>query len=297
MALLPGFLSGQDDAEAAAAKNAALYNQYGIDTSNLLKDYRTDATGALTGAASTAIGTLGAGLTNQLDALGRAQTGALTAGNQAVEAYAPLSALGDTYGRAVSSYYDALGLNGPGGQRRAQATYMQSPGVKFATDAGTTAAINAASRTGNVAGGSTAAALSDRAQGIAAQDYGTQYLDRLAGFVNPQLQATTGAATGISGANKTLADLYQSTYGNIAGAYGANAGATAGLQSGLGGDLSNVFGNYTTGQAQGLKDVAGANAQANRDVAAAGQTDASNLWGLLGAASKAAASAYGGGRA
>ena len=40
--------SGQDDAEEAAAKNAALYQQYGINTSNLYNQYKTGATDALT---------------------------------------------------------------------------------------------------------------------------------------------------------------------------------------------------------------------------------------------------------
>ena len=90
-----------------------------------------------------------------------------------------------------------------------------------------------------------------------------------------------------AGANKTLADIYNQGYGSIAGAYGTNAMQTAGIQSGLGSDITNVLGNYTAGQGQTLKDIMAGNAAANNAVAQAGQTDASNLWGLLGAGVKA----------
>jgi len=291
MGLFDAF-SGSDEAEAAAAKNAALYQQYGIDTGNLYGGYRTDATGALTGAKGAALGALGEGLSTSTDLLRQGLAGAADAGRASVDAYAPLSALGDTYGKGVNRYMDALGLNGPGAAGRAQASYMASPGVSYQINEATRAGTNAASRTGNVGGGSTALAIANAARGATAQDYGTQYLDRLAGFINPQLQATAGAATGIAGANKTLADIYSQGYGGLASAYGQNATQRAALESGYGSDLSNVFGNYTAGQAQSLKDVTAGNAQANRDVAAAGQTDASNLWGLLGAGVKAASGAF-----
>ena len=204
--------SGQDDAEAAAAKNAALYNQYGIDTSNLYNQYKTGATGALTGAADTAVGTLGTGLTNTLGALNTGLTGSLAAGNAGVAAYNPLSKLGENYGTAVNRYYDTLGLNGPGAAQAAQAQYVADPGQQYQIDQATQAAINAASRTGSVGGGSTAQGIGRDVLGIVNTNY-KNYQDRLAGFVNPQLQATTAAAQGISGANKTLADIYNQGYG------------------------------------------------------------------------------------
>jgi GH24 family phage-related lysozyme (muramidase) len=55
------------------------------------------------------------------------------------------------------------------------------------------------------------------------------------------------------------------------------------------------LGNYTAGQGQTLKDITAGNAAANQAVAQAGQTDASNLWGLLGAGVKAAGAGFGGG--
>jgi hypothetical protein len=286
--------SGSDEAEEAAAKNAALYQQYGVNTSNLYNQYKTGATDALTGAKTAAVGALGTGLTNTLGALNTGLQGSLAAGNAGVAAYNPLSKLGDNYGTAVNRYYDTLGLNGPDAARNAQAQYVADPGQQYQIDEATRAAINAASRTGAVGGGSTAQGIGRDVLGIVNKNYGA-YQDRLAGFVNPQLAATQGAATGVAGANKTLADIYSQGYGAQAGAYGANASQQAGLESGYGSDVSNVLGNYTAGQGQTLKDITAGNAASNQAIAQAGQTDASNLWGLLGAGVKAAGAGFGGG--
>jgi hypothetical protein len=211
-----------------------------------------------------------------------------------VDAYTPLSRLGESYAPAVSAYYDALGLTGPEGVQRTQQRFTTGPGYQFQVDEATKNAINAASRTGAVGGGSTAQAIADRARGLASGEYGS-YLDRLASFVNPQLQATTAAAGGIAGANKTLADIYNQSYGQQAQAVGGATGAQAGIQYGGAGDIANILGNYTAGQGQTLKDITAGNAAANQAVAQAGQTDASNLWGLLGAGVKAAGAGFGGG--
>jgi hypothetical protein len=259
--------SGKDDAEEAAAKNAALYRQYGIDTTNLYGDYKTGATDVLGGAKTAAVGALGTGLTNTLGALNTGLEGSLGAGRAGVAAYAPLSQLGQSYAAPVNAYYDALGLTGPEGVQRTQQRFTTGPGYQFQVDEATKNAINAASRTGAVGGGSTAQAIADRARGLASGEY-SSYLDRLAGFVTPQLQATTAAAGGIAGANKTLADIYSQGYGAIGGAYGANASQTAGLESGYGSDVSNVLGNYTAGRTQSLK---GADAQGHHGGQRGGQ--------------------------
>lgn len=293
MGLFDAF-SGSDEAEQAAAKNAALYQQYGVDTSNLYGGYKTGATDALTSAKGAAIGALGSGLTASTDLLRQGLASSADAGRAGVAAWNPLANLGDTYGTAVNRYYDTLGLNGQDAARNAQAQYVADPGQQYQIDEATRAAINAASRTGSVGGGSTAQGIGRDVLGIVNTNY-KNYQDRLAGFVNPQLQATQGAATGIAGANKTLADIYSQGYGAIAGAYGANASQQAGLESGYGSDITNVLGNYTAGQGQTLKDITAGNAASNQAIAQAGQTDASNLWGLLGAGVKAAGGAFAGG--
>ena len=292
------FFSGKDDAEEAAAKNAALYQQYGAQAGNIYGTYGTQAGGALSGALDQSVGALGSGLTSQIDALRTGTAGALAAGNAGVAAYNPLSELGAQYGRPVNSYYDALGLNGPGGVSRAQSQFQTGPGYQFAVDEGTRAATNAASKLGIAGSGNTLDAIRGRAQGFADQNYNS-YLDRLGSFVNPQLQATSGAATGVAGANKTLADIYSSGYGGIGSAYGANAGALAGLYTNYGQNQSNVFGNVAQGQAGALRDVTSGTAAGNQSVAQAGMQDSANFWNLLGnigGSAAKAASAGGGGK-
>jgi len=287
------FLSGKDDAEEAAAKNAALYQQYGAQAGNIYGTYGTQSTGALNTALNQGVGALGSGLTNQIDALRTGTDLAAGAGQAGVAAYNPLSALGGYYGTAVDSYYDALGLNGPGGVQRAQSQFQTGPGYQFAVDEGTKAAANSASALGIAGSGNTLDAIRSRAQGFADQNY-NQYLDRLGSFVNPQLQATAGAASGIAGANKTLADIYSSGYGGIGSAYGANSGALAGLYTNQGQNLSNIYGNVAQGQAGALRDVTSGTAAGNNSVAQAGMQDASNFWNLLGNLGGAAAKAYAG---
>jgi len=283
--------SGKDDAEEAAAKNAALYQQYGANANNIYGTYGTQSGGALSDALAKSTGAIDTGLTNQVGALQTGLTGSLDAGRAGVAAWNPLSALGEQYGRPVSSYYDALGLNGPGGVARTQAQYQTGPGYQFAVDEGTRAATNAASKLGIAGSGNTLDAIRGRAQGFADQDY-TKYLDRLAGFVNPQLQATAGAASGVAGANKTLADIYSTGYGGIGSAYGANSGALAGLYTNYGQNLSNILGNVAQGQAGAARDVTGGTAAGNNSVAQAGMQDASNFWNLLGNLGGAATKAF-----
>src|SRR5436190_19110404 len=264
------FLSGKDDAEEAAAKNAALYQQYGQNANNIYGTYGTTARGDLSTALGQATGALSTGVGQQV---GATQTGidlASGAGKAGVAAWTPLSNLADSYSPAVKSYYDALGLSGPEGNDRAVAQYRTAPGYQFAVDEGTRAAANAASRLGILGSGNTADAIRARAQGFADQDY-TKYLDRLGNFVPLQLQATSGAASGIAGANKNLADIYSGGYGNLASIYGQNAGATAGLYTNYGQNVANIAGNVAQGQAGAARDVTGGIAAGNQSVAQAGQ--------------------------
>ncbi len=288
------FLSGKDEAEEAAAKNAALYAGYGVDTSNLFKGYKEDATNALTGAKTAALGKLGQGLTDTLNPLYQGLTGSVAAGNAGVAAFNPLSDLGKNYGGAVNRYYDTLGLNGPDAARAAQAGYVADPGQQYQLDEAQRAAMNAASRTGSVGGGSTAQGIARDALGIVNKNYGA-YQDRLAQFAPLQLSATGQAATGVAGANKTLADIYNQGYGAIGAANQQNATQQAALESGFGSDIANVLGNYTTGQGQSLKDIVAGNAAGNNSIAAQGAADASNTWGAIGAALGAAGKVASGG--
>ena len=283
-----------DAAQDAANKNNALFQQYGNQANNIYGTYGTQAGGALSGALDQSVGALGSGFTNQIGALQTGTTGAVNAGNAGVAAYAPLSALGDKYGGAVNSYLDALGVNGSAGQARAVSQFQTDPGFQFSVDKANAATINNASKLGIAGSGNTLDALGKNNVGYANQAY-QQYLSNLAGFVNPELQATQGAASGIAGANKSLADIYNTNYTGLGSAYGANAGALAGLYTNYGQNQSNVFGNVAQGQAGALKDVTSGQAQGNTNVANADAQATSNFWNFLGNLGGAAAKAYSGG--
>src|SRR4029453_3892651 len=128
------FLSGSDEAEEAAAANRAAAQQgYGL-TQQAGQKYQTGALSELGTGLTQATGALGTGLTSQVDAYNKAIADATSAGKAGVEAYSPLSNLGANYGRAVTRYYDALGLNGPGGATAAREAFVTSPGVRFGID-------------------------------------------------------------------------------------------------------------------------------------------------------------------
>src|SRR5882672_8373199 len=147
-------------AEDAAAKNAALYQQYGTQANQYLDT----------------------GLANQLPNL-----------DSAISAYTPLSNLGAKYGAGTDMYMNSLGLNGAGGNANAVGAFQASPGYNWQRDQAIEATARNANRFG--AGGNELAAVTDRANNLANQEYGN-WQNRLAGFVNPQLAATSGAATG-----------------------------------------------------------------------------------------------------
>lgn len=289
------FLTGSDEAEQAAAANRAAaegaYNRAG----SLAGQYQTGALGALGEGLTSATGALTTGLGSQLDAYNKALADATGAGRAGVAAYAPLSGLGTKYGAATTSLLNALGVNGPGAFGTSIEQFRSTPGYQFQQDEAARATGNAASRLGIAGSGNTAQALQDRAQNIADTTFNQNYLQPLSQFISPELQATAGAASGIAGANKTLADIAQTGGAQIGGAYGTNAAGLAGLYSGAGSDRANVFGNVYGGQTQASQNLATGNMQANNLIAQSGMQDASNFWNLLGNLGKGATSLATGG--
>jgi Chaperone of endosialidase len=286
------FLSGSDEAEQAAAANRAAAQQgYGL-TQQAGQKYQTGALSELGTGLTQATGALGTGLGSQVDAYNKAIADATAAGKAGVEAYSPLSNLGANYGRAVNRYYDALGLNGPGGGAAAREAFVTSPGYQFQVDEATRAAANKAASLGIAGSGNTLDAIRGRAQGIASGEWGN-YLDRLGSFVNPQLAATSGAAAGTAGAYKNLADIATTGGGMLGSAYGTNAAQLAGLYSGGGESRANVLGNVAGIETQGARDLTTGNISANNLVAQAAMQDAANYWGGIGNVAKAVGNAVG----
>src|SRR5262245_45148072 len=131
------FLSGSDEAEQAAAANrAAATAAYGQQT-DIANQYRGSSLGALGEGLTRSTGALGAGLENQINAYTRGNADAIAAARGGVDAYSPLRDLGVNYGRAVTRYQDALGLNGPGAASAAREAFTTSPGYQFQVDEAT----------------------------------------------------------------------------------------------------------------------------------------------------------------
>lgn len=172
------------------------------------------------------------------------QTGALGALSTASGYYKPLA---DKYGAATTLGLDALGVNGTAGNSRAVGAFQAGPGYQYAVDQSLDGINRKAAATGVLAGGNTLAALSDRAGNMANQEYGS-WVDRLNGYVSPEMAATTGMA----GAEAAKAPVYTGTANSIA----------------------NLGTNTTTGLNDQTTQAANAEMQGSK-----------NLWGLgLGAA-------------
>jgi hypothetical protein len=178
-------------AEDAAAKNAALYQQYGQQSNQALD----------TGFA-----------------------GAMPELNNAVNAYTPLSDLGTKYGQGTNMYMNSLGLNGAAGNTAATGAFQASPGYNWQRDQAIEATARDANRYG--AGGNELAAVTDRANNLANQEYGN-WQNRLAGFVNPEQSAVSGAAAGQAAGYGAKAGLWQNDAQNRVGVYGNVASGTA----------------------------------------------------------------------
>lgn len=175
----------------AAAQNTALYNQYG-----------KTATGALD----------------------KAFQPSLNAVQGATAAWSPVSQLGAKYGKGTDMYQNALGLNGPGGNAAATGAFQASPGYGWARDQAVEATARNANKLG--AGGNEIAAVTDRANNLANQEYGN-WLTRLGGFMPGEQSATTAAAGGVAAGKGAEAGLWQGDAGNRIGVQGNVASGIA----------------------------------------------------------------------
>lgn len=119
--------------------------------------------------------------------------------------------LAGKYGKATSLGLDALGVNGADGNARATSAFQAGPGYQYAVDQALQNTLRTNNAQGQGVAGNTLAALSDRAGNMANQEYGS-WLDRLGGYVSPELSATNGQA----GAIAAKAPVYTNTAQSIA---------------------------------------------------------------------------------
>ncbi len=160
--------------------------------------------------------------------------------NQAYGAWAPLAGQGAA---GANAYADALGLNGPEGNARAQAAFQNNPGFQTQLQTGIDAIDRGAAARGMTQSGNTLAAEQAYGNNLANQNW-SNYL----AAYNPLLSQQTAAAQGQSGV--------LTGQGNV---------------NYLGG---TQLGQYGWQQATGIGD-----AQAAADLAK--NQASANLWGVL----------------
>jgi hypothetical protein len=145
-------------------------------------------------------------------------------------AFAPLSSLAQKYGAGTSLYLDALGTNGAAGNARATGAFQAGPGYQFTLDQG----LNALNRR-RAAGGMLDSGNADLdaikfGTGLADQTYG-DWLTRLGGLVNPELSATSGAASGQAGIQGGLASLATNKASDLTNLLGTTTSGLAGANN------------------------------------------------------------------
>lgn len=194
MASFLSTLFGGGAEKEAADKNRELYNTY-----------QTQGAGYLDSGYQTARGDL----------------------NNALGSYAPLSALGGKYGGASSMLLNALGVNGASGNAAAQSAFTNNPGYTSGLDAGLDAINRRRAAAGMLGSGNADQDAQTFGQNLQNQQYNT-WLSSLGSFVNPELAATSGAATGQAGVYGGMGTLATNNAQNQVGLLG---NTTSGLTS------------------------------------------------------------------
>lgn len=333
-------------AQQANDKTQQYIAQQQAQVNAAIQNAQTTGLGALQGGTTSAIGALTPGITQArtdisgaypqaIDSLNRwtglgesalnqGQTGglaALSSGvNQAVGAFNPLSGAANQYGmagnQAMQASADALGLNGPEGVARAQASFQAGPGYQFGLNQGLESLVRNANVGGMAAGGNALVEAQKWGQGYADQEF-DKYRQALAGreqLYNPLQAGTlgqygqgisqaaltggTGGANIYTGTGGRLSDLYSTTGGRESALYGqegqsladlASRGALAGAQIyQTGGQsqadlLRNLVGTQAQFAGQALKPVT----DSYMDAAKAQAAGSANFVNLLGSGAKA----------
>lgn len=246
-------------AKEAAEKNRLLLQQNQSAGTGVLQGNLASGTGILRDNQATGLAALENNRVAGTTALQTGQTGALDALDAARRDYAPLAA---KYGGATDLSLDALGVHGPEGYTRATAAFREGPGYRYAVDQALDAVNRKAAATGVAAGGNTLAELSDRGGHMADQEY-KAWLDRLGGYISPEMSATAGMATAdtnranvLRGTGQDIAGLGTSTTNGIVGLGTTTAGGLADLGThtadsivGLGTNTTNGINDQTTQEA------------------------------------------------
>jgi hypothetical protein len=234
--------------------------------------------------------------------LDRGRADSLAALRDVGAAYDPVAALAAKYGAGTQLYLDSAGVNGADGNARAQAAFNAGPGYAFTRDQGIDALNRRRAAAGMLNSGNADIDALTYGTGLANQTYGS-WQDRLAGLINPELTATSTAASGRAGAANNIANVIgQDTAARLGLAQGVTAGQ-AGVNTSRGANdvaLGNSLAGLYTGDAGNRVGIAGNNVSgqmAANNLQAQGQAQgARNLFnGAVSLASLAAGSLGGGG--
>jgi hypothetical protein len=233
---------------------------------------------ALTGGYNAGLNSVNSGYTDSVNALDAGGAGARNALTGARGAYDSLAALGSKYGGATSLYLDSLGANGAEGTDRARGAFTPSLSYDFNLNQGLEAINRRRNAGGMVNSGNADRDAQEYGAGLASREFGS-WQDRLAGLINPELAATSGAASGRSGVDVRMADLETAMGRDRANLATGRAGMLADLSKAYGGGMANSFANEGTALA-GVNsnsfnnlanlNMGAANTRAGLDMGAAG---------------------------
>lgn len=177
-------------------------------------------------------------------------------------AYDPVAALGTKYGAGTDLYMDSIGARGAEGNARAQAAFNAGPGYQFARDQGIEALNRRRAAAGMLNSGNADVDALTYGTGLANQAYGS-WQDRLGALINPELTATSGAASGRASAASNIANMIgQDTMARLGLAQGVAAGQ-AGVNAARGANdvaLGNSLAGVYTGDSSNRVNIAGSNA-------------------------------------
>lgn len=205
-ALSGGFGSAQNvlrDATGGAGDiTRAGYDQARADVAQFYQP----ALGNLATQADVARNDVWSGTDRALGALGAGTAGASGRFDQAAAAYTPLSDLGSKYGGATTMALNALGVNGAEGAATARGAFEAGPSYQWEVDQGIDAINRRRNAAGMLASGNADRDAIDYVQNRARTAFG-DWRDRLIGFTNSELAATSGAASGVAGARTGQASL------------------------------------------------------------------------------------------
>lgn len=315
-----GFLSTLTDAftgnpaKEAAAKTQSYLSDVGNKNTAAINTGAATATGAVNSATQAGRDDLGFGYgaaTGAANAGADSAQGYLANGNAAAGmyydaargAYAPVSALAGKYGGATTLALNSLGVNGAAGTAAARDAFKAGPAYEFNLDQGLESINRARNKAGGLASGNTDRAAQDYGAGLASNEY-DKWLGNLLGFTNPELSATTSAATGVAGLDAQQAGQQTQFAQNqadtetgraamladLASKYGT---AGAGVETGAGQSLANIATGAAGQTVASGTGLAQPYANTYGQEAAAAQQGSGNLWNLAGNVGVAGANLYG----